>query len=1184
MQYLALKPYLKGTNTPLFFSYPLNIVNLEKGITMALLSPGVEVTVIDESQYIPAATNSVPYILLATAQNKVSGSGVGVAAGTLQVNANKVYLITSQRDLSATFGVPFFYKTTDGTPINGYELNEYGLLAAYSALGVSNRCYVQRVDVDLAELTATLLRPTGAPNDDTYWLDTANSLWGIFEWNQTTGAFTNKIPTVITDVANLVSGQTVPLQSIGSIGDYAVVAVTESTLFNPGYYKRGGPTADQTSVTGASSAFSDLYNNWVLIGSDEWKTAWPTIQGTLAPTTLTAGNSIVINGDTVAVPASPNNTVLGLASAINDAAITGVYAAAIGGKLFIYADSTAEADDSTENIGIVEIDNVSGTPLASLGITATNSSFYYHAPVYQASPSYTVPRWRTTDTVPEPTGSVWQKTNNVNLGTNLLVRKYDTTLGAFVQQNCPVYTSSAAASNGLDPSAGGTNIIAGATFAQVDPRNNVTSEFLILERFATGPTVITGSDDTPGPFVSNNTFTISASAAGSNSYSSPVTATLGGTTAVDFVEAVSAAGVPYVSAAINSSGAIVFTHSQGGDIVLKNITGTPVTTAGFTVTGPTVRGVRTNYASGSASGIILSNWVGSTTFTYSASNTEPDQDPATGRLWYYSAVDQVDIMIQNDGEWLGYQNVTNDVRGDNLSDTNTTGPLVSATAPTTQNDESGSPLVYGDLWVDTSDLENYPVIYRWSNVEGVDQWVQLDNTDQTTENGILFADARWATNGTTDPIADAFPSITSLLTSNYLDLDAPNPTLYPEGMLLFNTRRSGFNVKSFQADYFNATDFSVDVYSSTTAYVANDFVLYNGIIYVCIASTTGNLPTNTAYWSPIETNAWVNTSGNKSDGAPYMGRQAQRAIIVAALKSGIDANTEIREEQRTFNLIACPQYPELAPNMVALNNERNNTAFTVVDTPLRLNPEQVVEFATNNNGLGLATGDGLLVGDAYAGAFYPRCQTTDLSGSVVVQPPSHMMVRTIIRSDEVAFPWLAPAGTRRGVVDNATQIGYINGITGNFESLGVRQGLRDVLYENRINPITFVPGVGITNFGNKTVLATGQSALDRINVARLVAFIRSRLEVIAKQFLFEPNDQITRNEITNSITSLMIDLVAKRGIYDYLVVCDLTNNTPARIDRNELYVDIAIEPVKAVEFIYIPLRIKNTGEIASQSV
>jgi hypothetical protein len=269
--------------------------------------------------------------------------------------------------------------------------------------------------------------------------------------------------------------------------------------------------------------------------------------------------------------------------------------------------------------------------------------------------------------------------------------------------------------------------------------------------------------------------------------------------------------------------------------------------------------------------------------------------------------------------------------------------------------------------------------------------------------------------------------------------------------------------------------------------------------------------------------------------------------------------------------------------MVALNNERNNTGFVIVDTPLRLSPQDVLTWATNNNGEGLSTGDGLLVGDAYAGAFYPSCQTTDLTGSPVVTAPSHMMIRTIIRSDEVAFPWLAPAGTRRGVVDNATQIGYINADTGEFESIGVRQGLRDVLYENRVNPITFIPGVGITNFGNKTTTSL-TSALDRINVARLIAFIRGRLETIAKQFLFEPNDQITRNEITNAIDSLMIDLVAKRGIYDYLVVCDLSNNTPARIDRNELYVDIAIEPVKAVEFIYIPVRIKNTGEISGTAV
>ena len=142
---------------------------------MALVSPGVEVTIIDESSYLPAATNSVPYILLATAQDKISGTGVTVAPGTLAANAGKVYLITSQRDLASQFGNPFFYKTSNGTPINGYELNEYGLLAAHSVLGISNRAYIQRANIDLSALTASLVRPTGAPDNGTYWLDTSVS-------------------------------------------------------------------------------------------------------------------------------------------------------------------------------------------------------------------------------------------------------------------------------------------------------------------------------------------------------------------------------------------------------------------------------------------------------------------------------------------------------------------------------------------------------------------------------------------------------------------------------------------------------------------------------------------------------------------------------------------------------------------------------------------------------------------------------------------------------------------------------------------------------------------------------------------------------------------------------------------------------------------------------------------------
>jgi hypothetical protein len=460
---------------------------------MALVSPGVEVTIIDQSQYIPAATNSVPYILLATASNKISGSGTGIAAGTLQANANKVYLITSQRDLAATYGVPFFYQTTAGTPINGYELNEYGLLAAYSALGISNRCYVQRVDIDLAELTATLVRPTGAPNSNTYWLDTSNTRWGIFQWNQTTAAFTNQIPLAITDTADLEPSTTVPLQTIGSIGNYAV---TTTNIYNPVYYKRGGPTADQTTA----SALSDLYNTWVLVGSDDWKTSWATIQGTLAPTSLVNTNTIIINGTTI--PAGWA-TVTALATAINTAAIDGVYAANIGGKLNIYADSAATADGSTGGEGAVEITNGVGTPLATLGIIPNT----YLAPAYAAGPNYSVPNWRSTAALPEPTGSVFQQTNTPNQGMLIQVKNYNSTLGTFVLQNCPVYANDAAAIYALDPTSGGQTIPAGTTYAQIDPTNNTTSGLLILERVAAGPTVITGLDTTP-VFVTNSTFTI----------------------------------------------------------------------------------------------------------------------------------------------------------------------------------------------------------------------------------------------------------------------------------------------------------------------------------------------------------------------------------------------------------------------------------------------------------------------------------------------------------------------------------------------------------------------------------------------------------------------------------------------------------------------------------------------------
>jgi hypothetical protein len=230
----------------------------------------------------------------------------------------------------------------------------------------------------------------------------------------------------------------------------------------------------------------------------------------------------------------------------------------------------------------------------------------------------------------------------------LIVKKYNSTLGTFVQQSCNIYFSDAAANFAIDPSGGGQSIAVGTTIAINDIFNDSTSTFLVLERFSTGATIITGNDVTPGPFVSGNQFTISASSSESGTFSTPVTATINGTTVSDFVAAVSAANVPYVSASVNSAGNIVITHSQGGSILLQNVVGTPVTTAGFTDATPFCFPPQST-----TNGFVLSNWVTQPDFEYTASDTAPDQDPADGRLWTFRRGDQSTVLLSWIEPFLG---------------------------------------------------------------------------------------------------------------------------------------------------------------------------------------------------------------------------------------------------------------------------------------------------------------------------------------------------------------------------------------------------------------------------------------------------------------------------------------------------------------------------------------------------
>ena len=623
------------------------------------------------------------------------------------------------------------------------------------------------------------------------------------------------------------------------------------------------------------------------------------------------------------------------------------------------------------------------------------------------------------------------------------------------------------------------------------------------------------------------------------------------------------------------------THKLGGDFRMVDTSGTPLADAGFSNSTAHSYGTYTANSgtlidnlydaptgeamdSSANNAVVATNWK---RLSYTASTTTPSNEAANGTLWYNTNL-EADIMVHNGTTWKGYVEV--------YSSTDPNGPQFSASAPTTQSD--GSALVDEDLWIDTSDLENFPKLYKYNTSATISNstsgvavtttgaaWELVDNADQTTENGVVFADARYHT------AADRFDSagtggagtpssIKDLLSDSFLDPDAPNPALYPKSILLWNTRRSGYNVKEYK-----------NTYISTTKYPGSG------------STGLGNLRYNNESVSSYYADRWVTKSANNADGSGSFGRKAQRKVITAQIKSEIDTNQAIREDQRGFNVIAAPGYPEAIANMLNLNADRNYTAFVVGDTPFRLdgNATAVSNWSNNTASADDNGEDGLVSNSEYLGVFYPSGKSTDNSGNSIVVPPSHMMMRVLANNDNVAFPWFAPAGTRRGIVDNSTAVGYIKADTGEFESISVTEGMRDAMHTAKVNPITFFSGAGIMNFGNLTKVASSYtSALDRINVSRLTVYLRSQLESIAKPFIFEPNDTLTRNEIKGAIESFLLELAGQRALYDFLVVCDETNNTATRIDRNELYVDIAIEPVKSVEFIYIPLRIKNTGEIA----
>lgn len=201
----------------------------------------------------------------------------------------------------------------------------------------------------------------------------------------------------------------------------------------------------------------------------------------------------------------------------------------------------------------------------------------------------------------------------------------------------------------------------------------------------------------------------------------------------------------------------------------------------------------------------------------------------------------------------------------------------------------------------------------------------------------------------------------------------------------------------------------------------------------------------------------------------------------------------------------------------------------------------------------------------YSAIFYPWIQINDsINNQNIYIPPTAEVVKSIAFTDNIKFPWYAPAGLQRGVTDALR--------TRRKLSLGER----DILYAGRINPMATFPNVGVAIFGQKT-LQKAESALNRINVRRLLLQLKVLISNVAVRLLFEQNDQTTIDEFLAKTNPILETVKRERGVTDFKIVMDSSNNTPETVDRNELYGEIFIKPTRSVEFIGLTFTITPSG-------
>jgi hypothetical protein len=226
----------------------------------------------------------------------------------------------------------------------------------------------------------------------------------------------------------------------------------------------------------------------------------------------------------------------------------------------------------------------------------------------------------------------------------------------------------------------------------------------------------------------------------------------------------------------------------------------------------------------------------------------------------------------------------------------------------------------------------------------------------------------------------------------------------------------------------------------------------------------------------------------------------------------------------------------------------------------------IVDNTAKDDNIATAANQTTNMDSNYAATYYPWMQVLDTSvNKPIWVPPSVLMPGVLAYNDSVAAEWYAPAGLNRGGITDA-----INVMT------KLNHSERDTLYENQVNPIASFPGQGICAWGQKT-LQQKPSALDRINVRRLLITVKKYIASTSRYLVFEQNTAATRNRFLSIVNPYLESIQQRQGLYAFKVVMDDTNNTPAVIDRNLLVGDIYLQPAKTAEFIVINFNLTPTG-------